>query len=54
MIEEGVFERVINHEISCARVLKEERDYEKAERRKSGVITRVRSKSDSKSISDCA
>jgi hypothetical protein len=52
VIEEGVFDRVLKHEISRARVLKEERAYEKAERRRSGgALARARSHSDSKSSS---
>jgi len=55
VIEEGVFDRVLTYEISRARVLKEERAHEKAERRKSGAaVGRARSQSDAKSSSsDC-
>jgi len=48
VIEEGVFDRVLNYEISRARVLIEERAHEKAEQRKNGAATRGRSHSDEK------
>lgn len=57
VIEEGVFDRVLNYEISRARVLKEERAHEKAERRRSGgtaaaaTAIRARSQSDAKPAS---